>query len=80
MPPLKPLPGGTLTCAVANVPRLAATLARVGSGPRWYGLPAADAGQVATVSAIAAARAVTAATAHRSGRVRRPERVAAPAA
>src|SRR5205085_215935 len=62
VPPLNPLPGGTLTDAVANVPRVAATLARVGSGPRWDGFPAADARTTANPEARTAAVMATAAT------------------
>ncbi|WP_281179574.1 hypothetical protein [Dactylosporangium aurantiacum] len=53
---MKPLPGGTVSCAVANVPYAAATLATVGSGPRWYGLSA-------RVLAASADGIITAATA-----------------
>src|SRR5947208_15727822 len=51
VPPLKPWPAGTVICAVANGPYVAATLATVGSGPRWYGLSAADADCVVTATA-----------------------------
>src|SRR2546425_70767 len=55
VPPLKPLPGGTLTDAVANGPWVASMPATVGSGPRWYGLSAAAAGW-AVISVTRAAR------------------------
>ncbi|MGW6646823.1 hypothetical protein [Streptomyces iakyrus] len=55
---MKPLPGETFVSAVANVPRWAATLLTVGSGPRWYGLSAAAAGWIET---SVASRPVTAA-------------------
>src|SRR6187402_2307039 len=72
VPPLKPLPGDTLICAVAKGPYVAATLATVGSGPRWYGLSAADADRVAiTVAATATPTATDARSMLTSRRDRR---------
>lgn len=62
IPPPNPSPAGALTCAVANVPRLAETLDTVGSGPRWYGLATADAGGLDTMATdVSTPNAMTAA-------------------
>src|SRR5215218_3499405 len=73
-PPPNPLPGGTVSCAVAKVPREAATLATVGSGPRWYGLSAADADWVVKTVVMTAAAARPAVARSVTRRLRDPGR------
>src|SRR4051794_27851039 len=75
MPPLKPLPGGTLADAVANGPRLASIMAIVGSGPRWYGLPdvSASAGRTPNVASIVTPAAITAAIAAAASAISRAD-------
>src|SRR5438477_8460630 len=73
VPPLKPLPGGTLTDEVANGPRLASMPATVGSGPRWYGLSEAACGWAeAGYAVVNMTRAATANMTSLTDRTRNP--------